>query len=56
MKNQNGQEGVVDRGLGEGGADNCVSDREREKERGARVANSVCDVGIDQSHRQKGGT
>lgn len=29
---------------------------EGETERRGRVANSVCDVGIDQSHRQKGGT
>lgn len=33
-----------------------VSDRGRERERRGRVANSVCDVGIDQSHRQRGAT
>lgn len=32
----------------------CLTEGERE--RSGRVANSVCDVGIDQSHRQKGGT
>lgn len=32
-----------------------LTEGERERKRG-RVANGVCDVGIDQSHRQTGGT
>lgn len=33
-----------------------VCQTEGERERRGRVANSVCDVGIDQWHRQRGGT
>lgn len=52
VKNEDRWKDAVDRVMqGRRGVDNCVSDREKE-----RVANSVCAVGIDQSHRLKGVT